>query len=114
MTDITYYSIKEVVKEKYLNKNQIKSVMKCLKFKIIIFFIFSFSLFLFFWYFVTAFCSVYENTQIIFITDSLSSFVIGLIYPFILYLIPTGLRVLALKYKNKKFLYLLSDKIPFF
>ena len=114
MTDITYYTIKELVNEKHTSEKQIKSVMKCLKLKIIIFFIFSTCLFLFFWYFVTAFCSVYENTQMIFITDSLSSFAVGLIYPFILYLIPTELRVLALKYKNKKFLYLLSDKIPFF
>ena len=114
MTDITYYTIKELIQEKNTNENKIKSIMTCLKFKILIFFIFSSGLFLFFWYFVTAFCSVYENTQMIFITDSISSFAIGLIYPFFLYLIPTVLRILSLKYKNKKFLYSLSDKIPFF
>ena len=114
MTDITYYSIKELIKEKKININQIQSKMRYLKFKIIIFFIFAFCLFLFFWYLISAFCSVYENTQRIFIIDSISSFVMELIYPFGLYLIPTGLRILALKSKNIKFIYTLSDKIPFF
>ena len=41
----------------------------------------------------------------------------GLIYPFVLYLIPAGLRAISLKAKEKKnlkFLYILSDKIPIF
>ena len=114
MTDITYYSIKELIKDKHINRNEILSTMRCLKFKIIIFFIFAFNLFLFFWYLITTFCSVYENTQIIFIIDSISSFAIELIYPFGLYLIPVCLRIISLKSKNIKFIYKLSDKIPFF
>ena len=114
MTDITYYSIKELIKDRNTNRTQIKSAMTCLKFKVIIFFIFSFFLFTFFWYLISAFCSVYENTQIIFIIDSISSFAIELIYPFGLYIFPAGLRILALKSKNIKFIYSLSDKIPFF
>ena len=88
--------------------------MRCLKFKIIIYFIFAFFLFVFFLYLITAFCSVYENTQRIFIIDSISSFVMELIYPFGLYLIPTGLRVISLKSKAINFIYILSGKIPFF
>ena len=114
MTDITYFSIKELIKEKNMNRSQIKSVMGCLKCKIIIFFIFSFFLFSFFWYLISAFCAVYENTQQIFIIDSVSSFVMGLIYPFFLYIFPAGLRIISLKSKKVKFLYSLSDKIPFF
>ena len=114
MTDISYYQIKELIKEKNINKNNILSIMKCIKAKIIIFYCFTFSLFLFFWYLISAFCAVYENTQRIFITDSISSFIMGLLYPFVLYLFPTGLRILSLKLKNVKFLYSLSDKIPFF
>ena len=114
MSDITYYAIKELINEKHINRNQIKSTMTCLKIKIVIFFISSFILFLFYWYLISAFCSVYENTQRIFITDSISSFIMGLIYPFVLYLFPAILRIVALKSKNIKFLYLLSDKIPFF
>ena len=48
MTDITYYTIKELINKKHMNRNQIKSVMGCLKLKIIIFFSFSF----FFFYFI--------------------------------------------------------------
>ena len=114
MTDITYFSIKELIKEKNMNRSQIKSVMGCLKCKIIIFFIFSFILFSFFWYLISAFCAVYENTQSIFIADSISSFIMGLIYPFFLYIFPAGLRIISLKSINVKFLYSLSDKIPFF
>ena len=114
MSDITYYAIKELINEKHINRNQIKSTMTCLKIKIVIFLISSFILFLFYWYLISAFCSVYENTQRIFITDSISSFIMGLIYPFVLYLFPAILRIVALKSKNIKFLYLLSDKIPFF
>ena len=114
MTDIQYYKIKELLKEKNINEKQALPVMKWIKYKIIIFYSFTFALFLFFWYLISAFCAVYENTQRIFITDSITSFIMGLLYPFILYLAPAGLRILSLRKKNLKILYSLSDKIPFF
>ena len=117
MTDIHYYQIKESLKEKKTNIKQFKFIIKCIKYKIIIFYCFDLLLFLFFWYLISAFCAVYENTQKIFITDSISSFIMGLIYPFALYLAPAGLRIISLKAKEKKnlkLLYFLSDKIPFF
>ena len=114
MTDIQYYKIKELLKEKNINEKQALPVMKWIKYKIIIFYAFTFALFLFFWYLISAFCAVYENTQRIFITDSITSFIMGLLYPFILYLAPAGLRILSLRKKKYKFLYSLSDKIPFF
>ena len=117
MTDIVYYQIKEILKEKNIEKKKYLFLIKCIKYKIIIFYSFSFLLLLFFWYFISAFCAVYENTQKIFITDSISSFIMGLIYPFVLYLIPAGLRNISLKAKEKKnlkYLYFISDKIPFF
>ena len=114
MTDIQYYQIKELLKEKNINQKNILLFMKCVKNKIIIFYVFTFLLFMFFWYLASAFCAVYENTQKIFITDSLTSFIMGLLYPFILYLSPSALRLLSLRKKKLKFLYSLSDKIPFF
>ena len=116
MTDIHYYQIKDLIKDKKINQSQALPILKCIKNKIIIFYTFTSLLFLFFWYLISAFCAVYQNTQIIFITDSISSFIMGLLYPFILYLIPAGLRTIALKLKTKnlKILYSLSDKIPFF
>ena len=114
MTDIQYYKIKELVKEKNINQKKFRSQMEFIKNKIITFYSFTFLLFLFFWYLISAFCAVYENTQRIFIIDSLTSFAMGLVYPFILYLFPAGLRVLSLRKKNLKYIYSLSDKIPFF
>ena len=117
MTDIQYYKIKENINEKNINEKDFKYLINCIKYKIIIFYSFTFLLFLSFWYSISAFCAVYENTQYIFIKDSISSFIMELIYPFILYLPPAGLRIISLKAKEKKnlkFLYFLSDKIPIF
>ena len=117
MTDIQYYKIKEALKEKNLSEKRYKYLINCIKYKIIIFYIFTFLLFLYFWYSISAFCAVYQNAQLIFISDSLSSFVFGLVYPFVLYLLSATLRILSLKAKEKKnlkFLYFISDKIPFF
>ena len=114
MTDIHYYQIKELIKEKNINKKQGFPILKCIKYKIIFFHVFTFLLFMGFWYIISAFCAVYENTQIIFITDSLASFIMGLIYPFILYLFPAGLRLFSLRKKDLKYAYSLSDKIPIF
>ena len=74
-------------------------------------------LFLVYWYIITAFCAVYINTQVPFIKDSFISFGTSLIAPFIIYLLPAVLRIIALKDADKKrlnFVYKLSEIIPFF
>ena len=83
---------------------------KFLKIKLAIFFIFSFLLMMFFWYYISCFCAVYKNTQMILIKDTLISFGLSMIYPFGLCLLPGFLRIPALKSKenNKKFLYKVS------
>ena len=117
MTDINYYQLKALKKEKNIDYKKALLVVNCIKYKLIAFYSSTFLLFLFFWYTVSAFCAVYANTQGIFIGDSYTSFFMGLLYPFGLYLIPTALRFISLKAKEKKnlkILYSLSDKIPFF
>ena len=114
MTDIHYYQLKKLKNENKLNNQNVLAIKKCIKIKIIVYFFSAFVLLLFFWYSASAFCA---NTQGIFIGDSYTSFLMGLLYPFILYLIPTALRYISLKAKEKKnlkILYSLSDKIPFF
>ena len=114
LTDKHIYQIKHYTQ---LRKNKtLLRVLKCINIKLISFFIFTFILFWFYWYTVTAFCSVYKNTQITFIKDSLLSFLLGILYPFVLYLFPSFLRIIALRYPkiNLKCLYKLSDIIPFF
>ena len=113
LTDKHYYQIKnlEIKKKEILMK-----ILKLIKIKLTIFYIFTFIVFLFFLYVVTCFCAVYENTQIAFIKDSVFSFVLGLLYPFILYLFPAVLRIISLRYMKGKLscIFKLSDIIPFF
>ena len=88
-----------------------KQVENCLKIKYAIFFIICYILLFFFWYFISCFCGVYENTQIVLITDTLISFGLSLVYPFGLYLLPGIFRIPALraKKKDKKCLYKFSN-----
>jgi hypothetical protein len=112
MTDKYIYQIKN--SKISVKKNM--EIFKCIKIKLFSFFGFTFALFFFYWYTVASFCSVYENTQVTFIKDSLISFIIGILYPFAIYLIPSSLRIWALKRKKSgaKYIYRLSDIIPFF
>ena len=114
LTDKHIYDIKKLAQSH--GKRVILKILKCIKIKLICFFIFTFIFFCFHWYTVASFCAVYENTQITFIKDSLLSFLLGIIYPFALYLIPSALRTFVLKHPklNLKCIYKLSDVIPFF
>ena len=113
MTDKHYYEIKELG---YENRYEVFKIMKCIKIKLTFYFIFTFLLFAFYWYAIACFCAVYPNTQMAFITDSFSSFILGLLYPFVLYLFPTIFRIISLRASksNLSCLYSLSDIIPFF
>ena len=114
LTDKLIYELKNITPS--FDKIKITNIIKCIKIKLIIFFIFTFIFFVFYWYTITSFCSVYENTQITFIKDSLLSFLLSILYPFIIYLIPSGLRIIAIRNAkiNLKCIYKLSDIIPFF
>ena len=96
-------NILEIKKQKNLKKALIKSqkIKIIIIIKFIIFFIFNFVLLLFFWYFISCFCAVYNNTQIILINDTLISFGLSMVYPFITNLLPGLFRIPALRAKNK-------------
>jgi len=116
LTDKYFYQIKGLKNDKHI-KDIIFRILRCITIKLISFFVFTFIFFAFYWYLVSAFCAVYSNTQITFIKDSASSFLTGLIYPFVLYLIPSVLRMVSLKdniKKRLKFVYKLSDILPIF
>ena len=68
---------------------------------------------LFFWYFISCFCAVYKNTQMILISDTFVSFALSMIYPFGLNLLPGIFRIPALKAikKDKKCLYKISNLV---
>ena len=83
-------SILELKKEKDLEK--FKKVKKKLKIKFILFFVISFILLIIFWFYLGCFCVVYSNTQIYLIKDTLISFALSLIIPFVKYLIVYFIR----------------------
>ena len=87
-----------------------------IKIKFYLFFIITFIILLFIWCCLVCFCGVFINTQTHLIKDSIISFVVGLLYPFVIYLIPAILRTYTLKSdKSEKcsfeLLYKLSDTI---
>ena len=114
-TDKPIYHIIELKKQKN-KQDDISKILKCIKIKIIGFFVFISVFFCFYWYLISCFCAVYENTQIIFIKDSISCFISGLLYPFVLYLCSAALRMVALKDEKKRYkcIYNFSDIFPIF
>ena len=116
MTDSAVYEIKGLKKEEK-HGEKVLNIIDKMKNKLVVFFVFTFLLFLFYWYFISAFCAVYQNTQKIFIRDSLFSFATSMIDPFIIYGITMILRALSLsKCCRKKCccVYKMSDLIPIF
>ena len=94
--------------EDFCKKEQ--KILKTFKFKIISFFIISFIFLIIFWYYLTCFCAVYINTQTILIKDTIISFSMSFIYPFVKYLIPGIFRIPALNSKKEdgQYLYKIS------
>ena len=67
---------------------------------IAIYFILCFILMAFNWYMMTSFCSIYRNTGVKLLVNSIVSLLVSFIIPFILGLIPTLLGFLAYKTDN--------------
>ena len=97
-------------------------LIKILLIKSILFFIIS-SIFLsIFWFYISLFCYIYENTQIHLLTDTLISFGLSFLYPFVIYIFPGIFRIPALSRKMKneenngkgKYLYNFSKFLQFF
>ena len=116
MTDVHIYQIKNLPKIEKTGE-KVYDIIDKIKRKLVAFFVFTFLLFLFNWYFISAFCAVYQNTQKIFIRDSAISFLTSMIEPFILYGVNNVLRYISLLLCCKRklcCLYKLSDFIPIF
>ena len=97
-------------------------LIKILLIKSILYYIIG-TVFLFiFWFYISLFCYIYENTQIHLLSDTLISFGFSLLYPFGIYLLPGIFRIPALsngKKDNKlnikgKYLYNFSKFLQIF
>jgi len=77
-------------------------IQRCLIVKYICYFIISFIFLIFFWYYLSSFCAVYQNSQIYVIKNTFISFIIALIYPFFINLFPGIFRLYSLNDKKNK------------
>ena len=82
-------------------RNKSKDIKRCLKIKFILFYFVNFLLLFLFWYFISCFCAIFVNTQLILICDSVISFCLSMSYPFLINLLPGIFRFPALRAKNK-------------
>lgn len=84
--------------------------VKCLILKYFLFFTLSFIFLLLSWYYISSFCAIFVNSQLILLINTLISFGLSLIYPLILNLIPGFVRLEALQSgkKEKEFKYNVS------
>ena len=110
LLSLTEKSIVKIKEKKELEFNMIKKEIKCIKTKLIIFFVLEFIFLVLFWYYLSCFCALYKNTQSHLVKDTLTSFALSLLYPFALNLIPGIFRISSLKSKNNdsKFSYTVS------
>ena len=90
-----------------------KKIKKCLKLKFILFTIIGLILLIFFWYYLSAFCCVFVNTQISLIKDSAISYGLSMLYPFGLNLLPGILRIPSLRNNRRRILYNISKIVAF-
>ena len=92
-------NILKIKKQKKIkdSKLKIKSVLNCLKIKFIIFFVLSFLFLILFWFYLSCFCAIYNNTQVHLIKDTLISFLLSLVYPFGINFLPGLFRIPSLR-----------------
>ena len=106
-----------IKKERNINKakEMASKTRKNIRIRIIVFYIIGLLFMIFFWYFISCFCAVYKNTQIILIKDTLLSFMISMLYPFGINLFPGMFRIPSLrrKEKDKKILYNIGKILSF-
>ena len=113
MLSLSEKNILSIKKQENINlaEKKSKTIKNCLTIKFILFFLFSLLLLVFFWYFISCFCAVFTNTQMILIKDTLVSFVLSMTYPFGLNLLPGMFRIPALKTNDRKCLYQISKLV---
>jgi hypothetical protein len=106
---IKYFSLSErnlaELKNEKMNKklfDKKAKIQRCLIIKYLCYFNISLIFLSFFWYYLSSFCAVYQNSQVYVIKNTFISFIIGLIYPFFINLFPGIFRLYSLKNKKVK------------
>ena len=100
---LTHNSVRSLRQITNMKEAKEKSVciLRCIKVRITIYYILSFIFLVIFGYYVLCFCAIFENTQIELVKSTFTSWLISLIYPFIICLITSMIRSAALKCKSR-------------
>ena len=111
---LTHNSVKILRKLKDIGFARKKSicVLRCIKIRVSIYFILSLAFLVIFGFYVLCFCAVFENTQKELVKSTFTSWLISLLYPFIICFITSIFRKLALKFKNR-ILYMIKTMMQF-
>ena len=111
-TIIKYFTLTErnlhKIKNVFKSFDKIESIKRCIVIKYLCYFVIGFVCLWFFWFYLSSFCAVFKNSQVYLIKNTIISFVITLIYPFFINIIPSLLRINSLNARNRAFLYKLS------
>ena len=100
---LTHNSVRVLRKFKDLTVAKEKSVcvLRCIKVRVVLYYMLSFVFLIIFGYYILCFCAVFENTQIQLVKSTFTSWLISLTYPLIICLITSIFRALAFKCKNR-------------
>ena len=85
-------------KEKIQPKVDLPKTKRKIKIKFALFLVLCFILLVFFWSYLICFGAIYKNTQIYLLKDTLFSFGLSLLYPLLINLLPSSIRMASLKH----------------
>ena len=92
------FEVKEAKRNNSENLDiKIKNLYITLKIKFALFFIITSIILIFYWFYITCFCAIYKNSQIHLIKDTISSFIMSLIFPFPIIFLPVIFRRITLE-----------------
>ena len=99
--------IQKIVNEENVDekKKLIKNTQKCLKIKMIILFAITGAFIILFWYYLSAFCAVFKNSQSHYFLSLLAAFIVCNIWPCVTSLIAPIFRRMSLKKDGKECMY---------
>ena len=91
--------------------DQVDNVKRCLIIKYIVFYIAGVLFLILFWYYLSSFGAVYQNSQTFLIINAFLSSFFSLIYPFFINLIPSIIRIYSLNNNNRECFYKVNKYI---
>ena len=104
---LTHHSIRKLKKEINIEDARQKSdgLLNCVKLRICIYYIFSLIFLILFGIYVSCFCAVFENTQLLLIETMIFSWILSLLYPFAICFFTAIFRKCSLRNKGNSCCY---------